>query len=46
MRLTRKKIIFRLFSSNRNNELRYKTQINHEIKKTCFQIDFRYACKI
>jgi hypothetical protein len=46
MKLTRKKIIFRSSSSNRNNKLRYETQINHEMKKICFQIVFRCARRI
>jgi hypothetical protein len=38
-----KKIIFRSSSSNRDNELRYETQINHEMKKACSQIVLRCA---
>ncbi len=41
-----KKIIFRSSSSNRNNELRYETQISHEMKKACSQIVLRCARKI
>jgi hypothetical protein len=40
------KIFFRSFSSNWDNELCHETQINHEIKKTCFQIVLCRACKL
>jgi hypothetical protein len=43
---TKKKIISRSSSSNRDNELRYETQINHEMKKTCLQIVFDCARKV
>jgi hypothetical protein len=40
------KILFRSSSSNWNNELCHETQINHEIKKACFQIVFCRICKL
>jgi hypothetical protein len=40
------KILFRSSSSNWDNELRHKTQINHKMKKACFQIVFCRACKL
>ncbi len=41
-----KKILFRSFSSNRNNRLRYETKIDHEMKKIDFKIVFDRARKI
>jgi hypothetical protein len=41
-----KKILFRSFSSNRDNRLRYETKIDHEIKKIDFKIVFDRVCKI
>jgi hypothetical protein len=40
------KIFFRSSSSNWNNELCHETQINHEMKKVCFQIVLCSACKL
>jgi hypothetical protein len=40
------KILFRLSSSNWDNRLRHETQINHEMKKVCFQIVFCRICKL
>ncbi len=41
-----KKILFRSFSSNQNNRLRYETKVDHEMKKIDLKIVFDYARKI
>jgi hypothetical protein len=40
------KTLFRSSSSIWNNELCHETQINHEMKKICFQIVFCRVCKL
>ncbi len=40
------KTLFRSSSSNWDNRLCHETQINHEMKKVCFQIVFCRICKL
>ncbi len=41
-----KKVLFRLFFSNRNNRLRYETKVDHEMKESDLKIVFDRVRKI